>query len=399
MDVNHRGGPPGFVRVLTDKSSTTLIWPEYSGNRLYQTLGNLFVTPLAGLCFADFQTGSVLYLTGTTEILIGTSAAQVLPRSNLAVKLTVTAARFVATGLPFRGSPGEPSPYNPNVRYLKTEKVRTESTSYPRNTAKLLSQTRLTPTISRFRFSLSNATTYTAGQYVTLDFSPHLDYGYSHMRDDDPRSLNDDFVRTFTVSSPPGLPPRTSLSLADDEFEITIRRVGPVTDLLFKHGTEESRRTMSELEVDVKGFGGGFEVKQEEGEKIGFVAGGVGVTPLLPALSILDCERLVLLWAVRQDDISLVSELVRQHPQVARSLKVAVTGVTAGEVCKSAHQTIDELVAAGAEVVVRRLQADDVQREELNMVKRWYLCSNTGMREDLLQWLVGKEVVYEDFNF
>lgn len=399
MDVNHRGGPPGFVRVMTDKKSTTLVWPEYSGNRLYQTLGNLFVTPLAGLCFPDFETGNVLYLTGTTEILIGTSAAQLLPRSNLAVKYTVTAARFVATGLPFRGSAGEPSPYNPDVRYLTTEKARPEPGSSPRNTAKLLSQTRITPTISRFRFSLSNAATYTTGQYVTMDVCEHLELGYSHMRDDDPRSLNDDFIRTFTVSSPPGMPPQPSLSLADDEFEITIRRVGPVTEFLFQHGLEESRRTRPELEVDVKGFGGSFEVKQEEGETVGFVAGGVGVTPLLPALSGLDCKRLAVLWAVRQDDVGLASEVVRQYPQVGPSLTVAVTGAAAGAISESAQKAINELTAAGVEVVVRRLQANDMQKEEFRAIKRWYLCSNTAMRQDLLQWLAGKETIYEDFNF
>ena len=107
MDTNHRGGPPGFVRALSDDTSTTLYWPEYSGNRLYQTLGNLQVTPLAGLCFPDFLTGDVLYVTGTTRILVGSDAADALPRSNLVVKLTVTAARLVTKGLPFQGALGK----------------------------------------------------------------------------------------------------------------------------------------------------------------------------------------------------------------------------------------------------------------------------------------------------
>lgn len=113
MDTNHRGGPPGFLRVESnEESGVVLCWPEYSGNRLYQTLGNFLVNPLAGLSVPDFETGDMLYMTGKTEVLVGKDAASVLPRSNLCVKLTVTAARFVTQALPFRGKPGERSPYS-----------------------------------------------------------------------------------------------------------------------------------------------------------------------------------------------------------------------------------------------------------------------------------------------
>lgn len=63
MDTNHRGGPPGFVRVAkNDEGGVVLVYPEYSGNRLYQTLGNLQVNPLAGLVFPDFESSDVLYV-------------------------------------------------------------------------------------------------------------------------------------------------------------------------------------------------------------------------------------------------------------------------------------------------------------------------------------------------
>lgn len=102
MDTNFRGGPPGFVRLMSNgPSGSVLVYPEYSGNRLYQTLGNFQMTPLAGYFFPDFDTGNALYVTGTPEILIGKDAADLLPRSNLAVKLTVTSARFVEKSLAF----------------------------------------------------------------------------------------------------------------------------------------------------------------------------------------------------------------------------------------------------------------------------------------------------------
>ncbi len=65
-DVSHRGGPPGFIEVSEDGS--TLTWPDYQGNMLFQTLGNIAVDARAGLLFIDFDTGATLQLTGRASI-------------------------------------------------------------------------------------------------------------------------------------------------------------------------------------------------------------------------------------------------------------------------------------------------------------------------------------------
>lgn len=65
-DASHRGGRPGFVRVL---NSHQLVWPDYSGNTMFQTLGNIAVNPHAGLLFLDFERGRTLQLTGRARIL------------------------------------------------------------------------------------------------------------------------------------------------------------------------------------------------------------------------------------------------------------------------------------------------------------------------------------------
>ncbi|KAK3113396.1 hypothetical protein LTR53_009357, partial [Teratosphaeriaceae sp. CCFEE 6253] len=395
MDTNHRGGPAGFVRVASTGSDTepaSIVWPEYSGNRLYQSLGNLVVNPLCGICIPDFETGDMLYLTGTTQIYTGQEASEVLLRSNLCVKVTITAARFVAAALPFRGVEGQRSPYNPTLRYLATENNRAASSPEAQQQAVLLSQTKLTPTISRFRFSLANATTHKPGQYVTLDFAAHLDHGYSHMRNDDPRSLNDDFVRTFTVSSPPGDPPRPTKRLKDDEFEITVRNVGAVTRFLFaRAGTESRDRRGGHLEVGVKGFGGEFEVKQDGGE-VFFVAAGIGITPLLPSLGTLDYARLRIAWTVRREDLDLVLDVLAAHPDMAQSLTLYVTG--AGN--EDGEPTLGKIRQATAAVQPRRLQKDDLLVDEIHT---YYLCTGVQMRKELMQWLPEKELVFEDFNF
>ena len=399
MDTNQRGGPAGFVRVISNEASgAVLCYPEYSGNRLYQTLGNLKVNPVLGICVPDFDTGDMLYLTGTTEVLIGPAAASILPRSNLAVKITITSARFVATALPFRGTAGELSPYNPAVRHLASEK-QVQAPKETLSQATLLLQTPLTPTISRFKFALSNTATHKPGQYVTLDFASSLDIGYSHMRDDDPRSLNDDFVRTFTVSSPPGNPPNSVRRLKDDEFEITVRRVGAVTEELFKHGgSEKGNRTGLGLEVGVKGFGGEFDVRQEDGnEVVGFVAAGVGITPLLPCLDSLDLQRLRLIWSVRKEDIGLVRDVLKAWPALAGRLMLFVTDVGEGGEGSGLRDEIGKMADA-VDLRTRRMSSEDVRFDDDGM-RKYYLCTGTKMRKVLMEWLSDKELIFEDFNF
>ena len=67
VDVSHRGGRPGFVRVDADD---TLTIPDFAGNRFFNTLGNLHANPRAGLVFVDFETGDVLQLTGDAQVLL-----------------------------------------------------------------------------------------------------------------------------------------------------------------------------------------------------------------------------------------------------------------------------------------------------------------------------------------
>jgi len=65
MDVSHRGGRPGFVRVNGD----VLTIPDFRGNRYFNTLGNLLLNPRVGLLFIDFTTGDLLQLQGRAEIV------------------------------------------------------------------------------------------------------------------------------------------------------------------------------------------------------------------------------------------------------------------------------------------------------------------------------------------
>ena len=65
-DTSHRGGAPGFVR--TDEH--TLWWPDYAGNNMFTSLGNLSVDPEAALLFLDFRDHTALHLNGIAELRV-----------------------------------------------------------------------------------------------------------------------------------------------------------------------------------------------------------------------------------------------------------------------------------------------------------------------------------------
>ena len=65
VDASHRGGNPGFVRVL---DGSRLRIPDYRGNSMFNTLGNFAVHPHAGLVVPDFDAGRCLQIIGRPEI-------------------------------------------------------------------------------------------------------------------------------------------------------------------------------------------------------------------------------------------------------------------------------------------------------------------------------------------
>jgi predicted pyridoxine 5'-phosphate oxidase superfamily flavin-nucleotide-binding protein len=92
VDVSHRGGRPGFVRVgggrpaddgqaengrtgnghMKNEQAETgdvLTIPDFAGNQFFNTLGNITVNPKAGLVFVDFANGDLLQMTGDAEVL------------------------------------------------------------------------------------------------------------------------------------------------------------------------------------------------------------------------------------------------------------------------------------------------------------------------------------------
>uniref|UniRef100_A0AAU2JQZ4 Pyridoxamine 5'-phosphate oxidase family protein n=1 Tax=Streptomyces sp. NBC_00049 TaxID=2903617 RepID=A0AAU2JQZ4_9ACTN len=74
-DASHRGGLPGFVEVL---SPVELTWPDYAGNAMFLTLGNLTADPRAGLLFPDWESGALLQLSGRAATEFGADGSRLV---------------------------------------------------------------------------------------------------------------------------------------------------------------------------------------------------------------------------------------------------------------------------------------------------------------------------------
>ncbi len=109
-DASHRGGLPGFVRVADPR---TLSFPDYAGNMMFQTLGNLAVDARAGLLFLDFARGTTLQLSGNAAVEWDPATAAAFPGAQRAVRFTVEKAVEISGATSLRWGDPSYSPFNP----------------------------------------------------------------------------------------------------------------------------------------------------------------------------------------------------------------------------------------------------------------------------------------------
>ena len=109
-DASHRGGYPGFVRVMSDRS---LVFPDYAGNNMFNTLGNISVNPQIGLLFVDFERGSTLQLTGRANIIWDAGRVAEIVGAERLVEFQIDQVLEITNASSLRWRFGEYSPYNP----------------------------------------------------------------------------------------------------------------------------------------------------------------------------------------------------------------------------------------------------------------------------------------------
>lgn len=101
VDVSHRGGRQGFVKV---EDNGTLSFPDFSGNRFFNTLGNIASDGRVGLFFPDFQTGDAVFITGRGEIRWDDPRINDLKGAERIINITPEKIVSAAGALPIAGA-------------------------------------------------------------------------------------------------------------------------------------------------------------------------------------------------------------------------------------------------------------------------------------------------------
>jgi len=109
VDINHRGGLPGFVTVLDEN---TLQIPDYKGNNFFNTLGNIALDPRVGVQVIDFETGLTLNLQGLAKIVTSDAdTKQQKHETDRQVIISVKSVSRAELAIPNQFTPPEYSPH------------------------------------------------------------------------------------------------------------------------------------------------------------------------------------------------------------------------------------------------------------------------------------------------
>lgn len=116
VDVSHRGGKPGFVRIEEDGALTI---PDYAGNYSFNTFGNIEADGRAGLLFLDLSRNGILQLTGKARVEWDGPDIDPAAGIHRVLRFNPSRIRFVSGGLPISASGLDLSPHLEKVEPLK----------------------------------------------------------------------------------------------------------------------------------------------------------------------------------------------------------------------------------------------------------------------------------------
>ena len=261
VDVSHRGGRPGFVKVDGDR----LTVPDYSGNFHFNTLGNFLVNPRAGLTFLDFATGDVLLLTGMVELIWEDDPeVKAFRGAERAWRFTLDHGIRLTDALPLRWTFGDYSPntlitgdWDEAAATLAAEAKREAWRDY--RVARIQDESEVIRSFHLEPADGDGLVPFKPGQYLTIRTTPE--------------GADKPAIRTYTVSSAP----------SDTLYRISVKRE-PARDAEVPPGlvSNHLHDTLKPGDiVQAKAPRGDFTLDAAERRPAVLMAGGVGITPMI----------------------------------------------------------------------------------------------------------------------
>ncbi|MFA5120641.1 pyridoxamine 5'-phosphate oxidase family protein [Zavarzinia sp.] len=108
-DMSHRGGRPGFVRIEAGETADELLVPDFRGNGLFNSFGNIAANPKAGLLFIDYADGTQISLTGEAEVIWEGPMLAAFAGAERLLRFRLTAGVIMPGALPLRWSDPVPA--------------------------------------------------------------------------------------------------------------------------------------------------------------------------------------------------------------------------------------------------------------------------------------------------
>ena len=109
--VSYKGGAPGFVRIVDDR---TLAFPNYNGNGMYLSMGNVLDNGKVGMLFINWEKGHRFRVHGTATIHYEDELLPEYPEAQFIVRVTTTAVFPNCPRYIHRMQPIEESPFVPH---------------------------------------------------------------------------------------------------------------------------------------------------------------------------------------------------------------------------------------------------------------------------------------------
>lgn len=112
VDVSHRGGKPGFVKIETlEDGRNRLLVPDFVGNFFFNTFGNIVLNPKVGLLFIDHAGHRLLHLAGKAELILDGPEVDAYAGAQRLLTITIDRAILRNNALPLDWSTAEISPF------------------------------------------------------------------------------------------------------------------------------------------------------------------------------------------------------------------------------------------------------------------------------------------------